>query len=449
MAIGNNRGVRSLTFTSGVAANMSIAFNDLTTGARNLGLGASIGNASITVNTNSDITLGTGIGTVYGGLILGSDLTVTQNGSGLLSINRQISGGFGITKEGVGTLRIGAANANSFTGALIVNQGTLIANTTQGATGDFNTASGITLGGGKLEIQTSSGLDKTINPNLTVSSASTLAYKNTTDTTQTLTLQTGTMALNANLTVENTSTGTALNNLINNTRAMTGSGSLIVTTYNNISAISNSFTPGRVQLSGDNSNWSGDLVIAKGTGQLSGNSTSSGTGNIVIGTSSDSFGAGLATNVSANTTWSNNIQVTSGGFRGIRHVGGGASDIAFTGTMTLNGNLTVGYSQDSGRTFTLGGDKSGVGGLTFTNYGGDSGGYAVVGGANTYLGSTNVTSGALLLNGSATSNITVDGTSRFGGDGSTTGNLTFSSVCTLRVLTHRQLQRRWHAQPRQ
>ena len=390
---------------------MSIAFNDNSTNGIVFTLQAASGNASININSGAtgNITLGTGVGTGLGSMTLGSNLDIVHDGTGELLISRQINGaGFGFIKAGSGTMRIINTIANGFTGAVNVNAGRLIAASTAGSTGDFGTASGIGLGGGILEIRTTSSLAKTVAPSITVSAASTLAYNNTTATTQTLTLSTGAFNLNANLTVQNISADTSLNNLFNITRNITSTGNLIVETYNNVASSATNFTLGRVQLSGDNSGWSGNLVIAKGTAQLSG-STSSGTGGIVIGSTGDSFGAGLAINQGTDLTLPNDITVRSGGFRAIKNNGSSAINISLSGNIALEGDLTVDHGLDVGKSITLGGVVSGIGGFTVTNSGGAVSS-VVLNGANTYTGATAVNSGRLVVAGSiGNSEVTVTG----------------------------------------
>jgi autotransporter-associated beta strand protein len=373
--------------------------------------------ATITIDAGAtgNISLGwSGVGTAGGPLSLTSNLAVTQNGTGEFAITRQINGAGGLTKLGSGTMRMGAANASTFSGSVNVDAGRLIANTTSGSTGDFNSAAAINLGGGALEFRTSTNIAKWINPGISVTQSSTLAFNNTmTGTTQTLTIASGTsMNLGSALAIQNISADTTQLNLVNVARNMTGAGSVTVESYNNIAAIGDTFSRGRVQFSGSNAGWTGDLLVAKGVAQLSGTAGSSGGGDIRIGTTGDSFGAGLALNFSTDQTLANDITVTTGGFRAIKNNGSGALAITMTGGITLNGNLTIDGVLDAGKAFRLDGIISGTGNLTVSRSGTTAGSSAtpgstiVMSAANTYAGSTLVNNnGTLLVDGSLASAI--------------------------------------------
>jgi len=403
-------------------------------------------NATVEVATGGTLALSAlndtiGGLTLTGGAITGSG-TLTSSGSYDLqsgSSTANFAGSGNITKSTSGTVDL--SGTSSVTGAVLVNAGILnLTGTTSAMTGAVTVnggtlrlgsaatlafASNINLNGGAFQIVTD-GLGKTYSTTPIVvggASASTLIYENTSaSTSANLTFSgAGSFALNNNLTIQNISSNATLNNLINVGRPLTGSGNLIVETNNNLTAIGNSFTFGRVQLQSDNSAWTGNLTIAKGTAQLSGvNSAGNGT-TITIGTTGDSFGAGLAFNQGANYTLSQNITVATGGFRGIKNNGSGALNVALNGNITLNGDLAVDHSLDLDRTFTLAGVISGSGGLTIS---GISGSYAIVSGNNTYTGNTTVSSGTLILDGTVVSpTVSVSTGSRFGGNGTVSGNL--------------------------
>lgn len=411
--IGAARIVRSITY----GANMDSAFLTNTRtfnggAAAQLTFQAASGNASVTVDAGAtgNLTIGwNGVGTAGGAIGLGSNLDIIHNGSGTLLFNRGMTGANGFTKTGTGTWSVIGFPVNNFTGAANFNGGRAIFGNTNTVGGDLNTASAINLGGGTLEIQTSTALNKTLTSNMTVSAASTLAYNNTTAVNQTLTVSTGTMALNADLTVQNISTTTTLNNTIIINRAMTGTGDLIVETYNNVNSGTANFGLGRVALGGANSGWSGDLVIRQGTAEAFGDSTlgqvNIGTGNLILGETANSFGAGLLTS-SSNTglrTLANDITVRSGGFRTIR--GGSDNSYVFSGNVTLEGDLNIHNGLFfTDKTMTFSGNISGVGGLSITESGNPN--FIRLSGNNTYLGATAVGTNATLniLGGSSIGN---------------------------------------------
>jgi autotransporter-associated beta strand protein len=229
---------------------------------------------------------------------------------------------------------------------------------------------------------------------------------------------------------------------------ITGNGSLTVDTYNNIASSANNYTLGRVSLSQDNSAWSGNLTIARGTLTIQGTSLTgqqTGSGILTIGTEGDSFGAGLSMFSSANNTTSflvnNDVVVTSGGFRSIK---GGNTDhgLILNGNVTLNENsvLNLDHEMSSTRSIALNGNITGLGGLSITRNGGSATSSVTLTGTNNYLGATTIASGARLFigaggtTGSVTSNIVNDGTLIFNRsnassyDGAITGTGTFTKT---------------------
>lgn len=347
------------------------------------------------------------------------------------TISVALAGSAGATKTGSGTVILNSYN--SLTGNLNINDGKLIANTSGSAGQELNNFSAINLGGGTLEIRANFQSKNYATPPLTVNTASTLVYNNVNSANYTASFTGTGFVLNADLVVNNIS-DSANNNGLNLSRPITGSGNLTVSTFNDIAASSNSFSLGRVLLSGDNSAWTGDLTVAQGTISLSGTSVNAaGTGAITIGTDSDTFGAGITffpTGPNGSTiTYANNLTVESGGFRAIK---GGGTDhsVKFTGNVTLNGDLTVDHTwATTDRRIWFSGNISGSGGLAITRVGGNAGTTASLSGANTYTGSTTVATGASLnCSASLTSDISVATGARFGGNGgSTTKTLTLAS----------------------
>jgi len=406
--IGAARTIRSITFGADMDGVFQINNRTFAGGASAiLTLEAASGNASITVDAGAtgDMRIGwIGTSTAGGATNLGSNLDITHNGSGELLFNRQLTGtGTGFTKLGTGTMNITAFADNTFSGAVNVNAGRLVMGNTNtaSASADFLNASAVNLGGGTLEIRTTVAVNKVITNNMTVSSASTLAYNNTTAATRSLTLNTGSMALDADLTVQNISTDTTLTNQIIINRALTGTGDLIVEGYNTFTSSTTDFSAGRIALGGNNSGWSGDLVIREGSAQIFGDTAvgafSAGTGGVIIGETGNTAGAAFllaaATPTAGAKTLSNDIIVRSGGFRSIR--GGSDHTYNINGNITLEGDLNV----HNGLFFTdknmiLNGNISGVGGLSLTESGNPN--FIRLTGDNTYSGATSIGTGVVL-----------------------------------------------------
>ena len=373
-------------------------------------------------------------------------------GTVVLSNGHTISGNITVNE---GTLQL--TGFNSLTGATLnVNGGALYASASGPAGQDIDSASSLNLNGGTLRINPSFASGNVKNYNalpVVVSATSTLSYEN--GASYSITLGFGSNAtsspsfvLNSGLTVQNNSSNTTTTNGMNFTRNLTGTGSLTVNTYSDISSSSSSYNNGRVLISGNNTGWSGDLVVAKGTSVLGGTvaASSGGSASIVLGETSNPFGAGLvlSASVTGAQTIARNIIVRSGGFRSIK----GSSDNSYTltGNVTLEGDLNVDlslYYLDKAISFS--GEVSGPGGLyvsrTNNTPGSQSGDFVRLSGNNTFTGPTTVSSGQLELRNNSTSSVTVNSGAglRFTlNDGSTpiattTGNLTLSGNTTVSV----------------
>jgi autotransporter-associated beta strand protein len=237
-AIAAARTVRSITFNGNVTSTFEIRLtgNNYNTN-QNLTMGNATNAAAITIGSGitGDILIGKGTGAIVNGgnLILGNNLTVTQNStSSMLTINAPIiesGGSYGLTKNGSGTLTIDKANTYTGTttinagnltlsgGSAIVNNGTISLADTAGAI--LHVAASETIGslqgggttGGNVSIAASETLtvDETGtntfggvilgSGGLTKSGAGTLTLSNTNTYNGSTTISAGTLAVSGNI----------------------------------------------------------------------------------------------------------------------------------------------------------------------------------------------------------------------------------------------------------
>ncbi len=354
-AIIADRTVRSLTFNDSIdAATIVYTANGTSdTTDRVLTFEADSGNAGITVDSGAEgnITIGATKGTI----VLNSSLDVVHNGTGILLVNRAISGAGGITKTGTGTLRLN--RGNSFTGGVNINEGTVLDDTYLGGDSMLGLGTGtVTLGGGELL------LERIYNANhssgLTVDTAaatsSTLTYNDLSAATRNFTLG-GTASLAGNLFVNNISSAGGADVIVWN-KATSGAGTLSYSGTND--DVLNNTNDNRFQVSGDLSGLTGGIEIRKGT-WLANGANSLGGGAVNIGVTASGDSAAINLNGNSPTAIANDINVRSGaGTRLINN--GSAANVGYTGAMTLDGTLTY---QDNGQDDDFNGDISGTGGL--------------------------------------------------------------------------------------
>jgi autotransporter-associated beta strand protein len=205
----------TFTYTGDTIVNDGILY-----GVSNMPTGTGKGN--LIVNSRGTVTIGvSGSGTrtinglsnttLAGGTVNNQNFTSTAatsfldlgNGNATASFSGVISGNFGIIKSGTGTQTL--SGVNTYAGSTAVNAGKL----TIASTGTINGTSGITIGAGEFNFNSSTALTKTItfsgtggklsgngtiNPSLNVTTGNTLAIGNSI----------GTMSFGSNLAVGGT-----------------------------------------------------------------------------------------------------------------------------------------------------------------------------------------------------------------------------------------------------
>ena len=383
------------------------------------------------INSDADLL------TLSGGISGAQNLTI--GGSGNTTISNAIATSTGrLTKDGLGTLTLSAAN--TYTGATTINAGTLsIAAITNGgvagALGNSTNAEGnLTLGGGTLEYTgstsnstdrnftltagtssaisvsnsagslTISGVAINTTGNLTKSGAGTLILTRANLYTGTTTISAGTLQIGAGGTSGSLSSASVINNngtlVFNRSDTMT-QGTAFTSTIGGTGNLIQAGT-GTLVLSGVNT-YTGSTTVSAGNLTISNASALGGTGSgtTVANGASLQIQGDIAVGAEALTLTGSGFS-SSGALRNLS----GANSL--TGAITLSGATTIG--SDAG-TLTLSGGISGTQNLTFTGAGNttisgaiatstgtltkNGSGTTTLNAANTYTGTTTVNSGTL------------------------------------------------------
>jgi fibronectin-binding autotransporter adhesin len=213
-------------------------------------------------------------------------------------------------------------------------------------------------------------------------------------TTNALILATGgTYTLADNLLISNTGGSTASNGSIQLISVLAGTGNITISNVANTVTSATVF-PGAIRFQTAVNTFVGSVLVQKGATVFNNAGNFGGAGNtITLGQS----GQGSATLMStAAVTLPNPIVVASG--TGGSSVLGSASTGAsiYSGTVTLNGNLTYNSFSTNAAGSTISGAVSGPAGITFTNNGAAANISRLTNTGNTYSGGTTVTAGILL-----------------------------------------------------
>jgi fibronectin-binding autotransporter adhesin len=338
-----------------------------------------IGNAALNVNGTGNVTntFGKNLSiTLTDSLDINITNTSVTDVNGALAISGIISGAGGINKTGEGTVSL--LGANTFTGGLIINQGTVRITSASGlgATPASAGTDNVVLNGGRLQFDGSSNSSSAANRGFTLGSA------------------------NGEIAVTNTGTFT-ISGVVAGTGnlAKTGTGTLYLNATNT---------------------YSGGTVIQSGSVRV-GASASLGNGTVTLG----STGGGSASLISnlAGYTYANNINVVagSGGTLTLGSDSTAGYNSIFSGAISIGDNLTVTTTAPSGNRLSFTGVLSGTGDITkigtgelrLTNDNTWTGNLAIS------EGSVNLTStGELrfdLADGGVTNQITGDGSAQFDG----------------------------------
>lgn len=421
----------------GPAGGIMIASN-----ADALNIGASANDGVLTAGGAADTA-----GTVY---------LINNHASNLLTINSTIAnngaGTVAVTTSGTGiTLLTGT---NTYTGRTTVGAGTLRISSEQnlGANPSTATADQLTLSGGTLNTTATFSIDDTnrgitlgaAGGSISVNASTTLTIANTIAGTGNLTVSgTGTLALTA----ANTWTGTTfantgtlalghINALQNSTLTTATAGEVTFTvvgtnTYN-IGGLAGNDTVAlgantiRVGSNNETSIFTGNLtgtggLIKVGVGTLNLNTANTFSGDTrveagmivladVNALQNSTLDTGNAGTQSFNLTLGEGTTYNIGGLKGSANF-----DLAVANLSVGSNNQSTTFSGVLQGAFSNNLTKVGTGTLTLL-------------GNNTYIGTTTVSAGRLVLGGTNLSTITVAAGANLGGEGTTAGNLIFAGT---------------------
>ncbi|MFM2171410.1 MAG: hypothetical protein RI957_1639, partial [Verrucomicrobiota bacterium] len=465
----NTQGTSILTVTNGLVNKIGETGNLVKQGAGTLSLiGANgyTGNTTISAGTlrfGGSSSLGSG--NYSGNISIASGSQLLYESSASQNLSGTISGAGNVVIS-VGTVRL--SGANSLTGGYTVKNGGVL-NLTNNSS--LNGASTLTLEAGST-IDNSSNGAISIGSNATKSITGSVTYLGSGNQTLTMgggatsltgvggsvqfNVVSGELAFSSNTTssgvsLEKDGVGTLTftnlqSNALNGTTSV-NQGTLRIVGNSSLGSnlISFDVQAGATLSLDGNLSWNGDYIlrnnsqlIRQTSSVISANATYAANRTL---TSADGLTNGKHTIQSGYT-----ITATSdlfGSAPGVavddRIVMEDASSIRSTGTFSLHenkgvmlmGSATIGASE--GQMLTIDSAISGEQGILEIG-GTNANGAVTLNGANTYLGSTSVSSGTLLVNGSlASSQVTVASGAAFGGTGSIAGNLHFDEGSLLHI----------------
>jgi autotransporter-associated beta strand protein len=321
--------------------------------------------------------------TFTGAAILTGNRTLTVNNTGITTfagVIGQSSSGIGLTEAGTGVLVL--SNSNTYSGTTFLTAGTL-------ALGN-NSA----LGTGPLVV--SAGTLEANGAAVTLANPVTLFGNETIGGSLNLTF-TGAVTLTGTPTLTVSNTGTTFftgaigqsSSGLGFTKAGTG---VLVLSHNNTYSGATTLSAGTLALGNNHALGTGPLVLNAGTLEAD----------------------GLAVTLANAVTLGGNVTI------------GGSQNLTFTGAATLTGNRTLTVN-NTGTTTFAGAIGQSSNGLTLTKNGA---GTLMFSAGNTYTGSTTVSGGTLLVNGSIAGALTVNSGANAGGSGKM-GPVTVNSGGTL------------------
>lgn len=381
LEIQNNSGLGTTAAGTTVAngATLALSGTSLSTAEALTLSGQGVGSAGALRNLSGNNTLS-------GTITLNAESYVGVDGSSALTSTGAISGGFGLTKTGTGTLILDSATANSYTGTTAITTGTLEVRRSD----SLGFANATTIASGASLKVNGSGLTIAENFTTTGSGVSNAGAIQNTGGNNTLT---GNISFTGNTTISST-TGTTL----------TANG-VVAGAFNLVKD-----GAGDLTLGNSANTYTGTTTVRNGSLTVTTNAPVSTNGS--LGNSASVVQLG-----DAGTT--GNVALLAGGTGGVTVARQIAVNNNGTGT-TIGGSNTSGTNTFSG-TINLAKDvnltAAGGGTVNFTGVIDGSGavtktgtGTAVLSAASTYTGATTVSAGTLQINNAAALGTTAAGT---------------------------------------
>ncbi|MEI6674094.1 MAG: autotransporter-associated beta strand repeat-containing protein, partial [Verrucomicrobiota bacterium] len=327
-------GINAGTLAISGSGKLGATTSALTLGGGTLDLGATSrtqGAVSITAAAASG-------NTIQNGSLTGTAYTASNSaGNAIVTANLLVNGAAGLTKSGAGTLTL-SGTGNTYSGGNIVNNGTLALSvgSTLGAT-----TNALTLGGGALDLGTTSQTAGAVSLTAAAASGDTLKNGSLTGTSYAVSNSSGNTIISANL-------------LVNGAAGLAMSGA------------------GTLTLSGANT-YSGGTSISNGTVVMSGSGT--------LGSTSSSLVVNSLATLDLNGTSQQVNALTGSGGMLLNNATGTAT------TLTVaSGTYDGAIADHTSGTGTLALTKTTSGTLTLSN-------------TNTYTGATTINGGKLALTG--------------------------------------------------